>query len=159
MVTKKIALGVALVVSFALAGVAVASSAGPDGAALTGRVLNTGGVAVRNVAVRVLEYDQDTGTGSFDLVEVSSGLTGHDGSFRIEGIEEGTYKVLFDSSPKYARQYYLAAGSGLEARDVVSTGGGVVALHDVVLQRGAVLSGVVTRSDGTAVAGADIALF
>lgn len=75
------------------------------------------------------------------------GETGPDGAYQLDGLADGTYRVLFrDWSQTYAFQYHPGVGSIDDAWDVTVTAGGAVV--DAALPPGGRISGVITDGVG-----------
>ena len=108
------------------------------------------GSAVANGWVAVLDANGNS---------VAQGILSPDGTYRIEGIRPGDYKVKFSSNdPSLVPQYWAGAATAAAATAVTVVAGQTVSGIDAALQSlPAQISGTVTRaSDGTPVAGISV---
>ncbi|KJL25785.1 Cna protein B-type domain protein [Microbacterium azadirachtae] len=90
---------------------------------------------------------------------VAQGVLSPDGTYRIEGIRPGDYKVKFSSNdPSLVPQYWAGAATAAAATAVTVVAGQTVSGIDAALQSlPAQISGTVTRaSDGAPVAGISV---
>jgi Carboxypeptidase regulatory-like domain len=112
--------------------------------------LASDGSAVTNGGVSVL----DAGGNS-----VASGWLAPDGSYRIDGIRPGDYKVKFVSyDPKVLTQYWAGAATAADATPVTIVAGQTVSGVDAALRAiSSQISGTVTRAaDGLPAAGISV---
>ena len=108
------------------------------------------GSAVTNGSVTVLNSAGNS---------VGQGWVTGDGSYRIDGIRPGDYKVKFVSyDPKLLSQYWSGAGTTADATPVTIVAGQTVSGIDAALRAlASQISGTVTRaSDGSPVAGISV---
>ena len=84
--------------------------------------------------------------------------TGADGTYRIEGLPSGDYRVTVDTFDQgYVREFFASTTDWNEASKVTVTAGAETANVDFSLVTGGTIAGRVTReSDGTPVADADV---
>lgn len=115
-----------------------------EGARVSLRVVRTGGSDEDKMAAMLLgmgDLDFD-----FDLGGGKSGKTGADGSYLIQAIEPGTYKVR-------AR---CAGYRSFKGGEVAIADGPTTEQAPIVLERGFAITGRVVDPDGNAVAGASV---
>jgi len=112
--------------------------------------LASDGSAVSNGGVSVLDAAGNS---------VASGWLAPDGSYRIDGIRPGDYKVRFVSyDPKVLTQYWAGAATAADATPVTIVAGQTVSGIDAALRAiSSQISGTVTRaSDGLPAAGISV---
>ncbi|HSU01670.1 MAG TPA: carboxypeptidase-like regulatory domain-containing protein [Nocardioides sp.] len=103
----------------------------------TGRVVNTAGRPVRSGEVRLYT----------DAAFVSSARIERDGTFRIGASLAGSYKLQVDADG-YASEYYSNKTTRATA-DPITLGAAPLALGDISVSRGGVLTGRVVNTPGT----------
>lgn len=96
---------------------------------ITGRVEGAGGASARGAVVRVFRV---AAPGVFS--EVGSSPLAANGSYDVEGLQPGTYKLAFDAAPgKYRTEYWKNVRTIDSAHDVVITRTAPVTGFDAVL--------------------------
>lgn len=115
----------------------------PPGASIAGSVTDSGGAPVVGMdAVACL---------TADLLGCASAATGTDGSYSVDGLPAGSYKVVFtDSYAAHPTGFYGAAGFSGDSSgaNVVVVGASGARGIDVRLPAGHLVSGVVTNAAG-----------
>ena len=111
--------------------------------------------------IRVATLAEQTVGGIDQWVEVDSALTGADGRYSVGKLDDGTYRVRFDdSSGSYSTEFYNDVSRIDLAEDVVLVpGGGMRDLLPTELGAAAHLTGAVTGTTGSGIAGAEVTAY
>ena len=111
--------------------------------------------------IRVATLEERTVGGVDQWVEVDSGETGTDGRYSVGKLDDGTYRVRFDdTSGRYSTEFYNDQARIDLAEDVVLVpGGGMRELAPTELGAAAHLTGAVTGSAGSGIAGAEVTAY
>ncbi|TNC42929.1 carboxypeptidase regulatory-like domain-containing protein, partial [Mumia zhuanghuii] len=97
--------------------------------------------------VSVSAYTWEASTSSWTYAD--STITNDDGSYALDGLPPGTYRVGFeDSEGHFAPEFYDDTPTLAEATGVTVTAGASTRLNDAVLARASSVSGTVTRRNG-----------
>ena len=127
----------------------VAGAAGT--AKIKGTVTEFGGGPLENVQVQVY-----SSSGEF---VVGSASTKAGGTYEVEGLAEGEYKVRFSDAPTYAVQYYNDEPSLASANLVFVKEGEAKEKVDAALKKPGEISGRVTNAAGKPVPGIRVEVF
>lgn len=111
--------------------------------------------------IRVAALAEMTVGGTDQWVEVDSAVTGADGRYSVGKLDDGTYRVRFDDeSGRYSTEFYNDKPRADEAEDVVLVpGGGMRDLLPTELGGAAHLTGLVTGTTGSGIAGAEVTAY
>ena len=122
-----------------------------------GVVTAAGGTGLPGIHVTALA--ERTVDGVAQWVEIDTATTGADGSYNVGKLPDGNYRVRYDDpSGSYSTEYYDNAFRPADAT-VVELRSGKFDMAPVVLGGAAHLSGVVTGSTGTGIAGAEVTAY
>ncbi|WP_353712913.1 carboxypeptidase regulatory-like domain-containing protein [Arthrobacter sp. K5] len=123
-----------------------------NGASISGKISAAAGVDL--TAVWVTAYHS---SGAMDYAGYSS--VAADGSYKVGGLQAGSYKVQFSSGSSGALDQWYGGGLTFSTATAVAiTDGQAVANADAVLVKGASLSGKVTAPDGVSVSDITVSL-
>jgi hypothetical protein len=136
------------------AGTFVADAELSPGAHITGEVTGPGAVDLQDIYVTAYEVVEEDGELYYDRAGIAR--TGVDGTYDIDGLAEGTYRVQFsdgsfDEDQTYATEYYNDASNIYEADDVTVGAEATTSGIDAELGLGAEFTGRVTDSTGAGV--------
>lgn len=111
--------------------------------------------------IRVAALAEMTVGGTDQWVEVDSAVTGADGRYSVGKLDDGTYRVRFDDGAgRYSTEFYNDKPRAAEAEDVVLLpGGGMRDLLPTELGGAAHLTGLVTGTTGSGIAGAEVTAY
>lgn len=91
---------------------------------------------------------------------VGTATTAADGTYVVDGLQAGTYKVEFESgSANLLPQFYAEQGSAATATPVAVASDSVVGHIDAVMRPGATIAGTVKAVDGTPLSGVEVSVF
>ncbi len=111
------------------------------GGAITGVVSGPGGIP----GMVVNAYRVSSGGYSSE-----STYTGPDGSYKIQGLIPGDYKVKFSPTVTFIEQWYAGAGDEDSAQTISVTSGAILPNINATLSQGGVITGVITAQDSGA---------
>ncbi|HSF37214.1 MAG TPA: carboxypeptidase regulatory-like domain-containing protein [Nocardioides sp.] len=128
-------------------------------ARIKGVVTTAGGQAL--AGIRVATLAEMTVGGVEQWVEVDSAETGTDGRYSVGKLDDGTYRVRFDDTAgRYSTEFYNDQVHIDLAEDVVLVpGGGMRELSPTELGAAAHLTGAVTGTTGSGIAGAEVTAY
>lgn len=128
---------------------------------ISGQVLDPTGAPVADIGVTTLRLMPD-GQGNSYWRYVNSTVTDAAGDYTLEGVDVGTYRILFQDTQwprRYATLYYNNVADIQFAQDVGVAADAQVTGINAQLHVGSQLSGVVTNQAGEPVADAYVNLF
>ena len=119
------------------------------GASIAGRVTGSDGEALEGISV--VAWSQYYADGYWS--ERSWATTGADGSYKLAGLPEGTYRLGFrDNSGMHAEEFFDDAATVQTADDIIVGASSAILGRDAQLASASHITGRVTSADGTPIA-------
>ena len=128
------------------------NQANADTGSISGKVINAFGTAVPIVSVSVYDINGNP------PIPVPTASTAQDGTFTINGLPTGSYRIRFDpvTIMGYFSQWYNNKVDINSADLIFVTAPNTTILSNTVLASGGILSGKVTNAAGTGIAGIEV---
>ena len=135
---------------------AVAATPGVAGAAPSGTIVGTvrdlAGTPIEDICIYAVSGDPATG----DLSGASSAESGPDGGYVLEGVPQGTVRVVFEDCEQlgpYSQQWFRGTTDLFDAEPIEVADGQAVTGVDAQLAPTSMVRGTVTDTTGTPLGG------